>query len=216
MTGGVVVTTAGVGCVDCRPDALAPEIVYRLPVSGGRRVALCSWHARERTTQDYAWRPERPCVICGVRVVRSMLISEPHVFCCSDHGDRARRARQQERRVQESKRRRQERLLPDRRCVVCTEMFTPVQASQTTCCPAHRLAAWRKRTADEAAGGLLRLRERAHMGNPAYGIEWCPRCRENTLPRYRETANSELLVGKCLFCDSATRPIGGDRYAVAA
>jgi hypothetical protein len=201
----VVTTAAGVRCVDCPPDAPTPEIVYRIPVSGGRRVALCSWHARERTTEDYAWQPERPCEGCGIRLIRSAQIIDSHVFCCTACGDRARRARQQERRKRESERRRQERLLPDRRCVVCAERFTPVQATQTTCSSAHRLAAWRKRMADEAAGGLLRLRERAHMGNPEL-CEWCPRCRENSPAR----------DGKCWFCDAKTRPIGGDRYAVAA
>ena len=188
-------------CADCPPNGPCPDVLYRVREQNGHLVELCDHHAWQRVPRDYfPWQPPIRCPGCGRSVIRAPRIAGE--YCSTACADVARRRRQKERRRREAECRRQERA--ERTCEGCGELFMPVQPTQTTCKPSCRLAAWRKRVAEQLASGslLLPLRERAHMGNPDV-CDWCPQCKENALSR----------KGLCIWCDT---PIGGDRNAVAA
>jgi hypothetical protein len=190
-------------CVDCGPGGPVLAIVYRMRV-GHRLVPLCDTHAWERVPRDYRWLPPSPCVSCARSVIRASGVTGLYVYCGAACADVARRARQSGSRKQA-----RVNVRPLRGCAGCGGELTPTcerhRAHNASC----RKAAQRRRIAEQlASGGLLISRsERAHQGNPAWGIEWCPGCQENTDPRN----------GKCNWCGALTRPLfGGDRHVAVA
>ena len=209
-------------CADCAESLVTT--VWRLRLPDQRRLVLCGRCAWNRRPRDYGWQPPVACCgDCGRIVVRATNVTGHYPVCSPACETLARRQRQQTARRLDSERRRLE--AKQRVCSGCGLPFVPDRPNQLTHDGSCRTAAWRRRV-DEARhqGLLLPLAERQHQGNPAWGIEWCPSCRENTDPNPR--------TGQCNWCGVPTRPIpvvggelvslrttivaGGDRHVAVA
>jgi hypothetical protein len=188
------VVTVAVACVVCPPDAPSPEPVYRLSGTHGRTVTLCNRHAWEQVPLDYQWNPPVPCEWCERSVIRS---APGRAYCSVGCADIARRRRQ-------SEQRRLGRVLAPQVCDGCGRLFQPRRKGHRAHSAACRLLAWQRAQDRFAFLGPRSLW--ARLGNPEWGVVWCPGCKANTMP----------IRGVCPWCDYGFAA-GGDRcVAVAA